>query len=839
MEINATCHIRRFMLKNIDSLARLRSGHLGFLALFLLVSGSTQVFAQQPGLIKGKIIDSVSTIPVSFATIRVFSIQDKKLIDGDISHEAGDFSLDVPFGKYYAEIDFMGYESQKTKDFIISSENPVHDLGTVKLATSVSTLDEVVVQAEKSTMELSLDKKVFNVGKDLANAGGSANDILMNIPSVSVDPEGTVKLRGSDNVRILIDGKPSGLVSFKGGSGLQQLQASMIERVEVITNPSARYEAEGMAGIINIVLKKERNQGFNGSFEVITGHPTNLGGAANLNYRHKKINFFINYSIAFREQPGDGRLYQEVYDLDTLENGSVYRGDSTTILKQNTNALITGFNTNIRGGLDFYFNEKNILTVSYLYRRSNASRITDILYKDYLFTDSNMRGFTKRRQDEDEVEPNSEYSLIYKKSYEQKGHELTGEIKFLDNWESSDQWFMQDIFTPDGTAQSSTLERSLNDEFEKQWLFQVDYIKPIGKDGKVELGARASFRDMVNDYLVTRKNEQGEFEPITDLRGIDLDNVFEYDENIQAVYGILGNKTKKFSYQAGLRAEWTDVTTTLKETNEENPRKYANLFPSAHLTLDLPKENAIQVSYSRRVRRPFYNDLSPFMTFSDSRNYFSGNPDLNPEFSNVYEIGHIKYFDKGSFSSSIYYRDTKDKIDRIRLVDDKGFSNTQPQNLLSEKAMGVEFSSNYSPTGWWKLDFNFNFFHADIDGSNIIETYKASTYSWFARQTSRFTLLKGLDVQVRGNYEAPQNTAQGKRKSLYYADLSMSKDILKGRGTVTFNVLDVFNTRRLRSISEGSNFYTDSNFQPRVRQFNLTFNYRIKQAKQAKKVLDE
>jgi ferric enterobactin receptor len=791
--------------------------------------------AQSPGEVKGKILDSLSSAPVSFATIRIFSSDEKQLIAGDISHDAGDFSVAVPYGKYYAEIDFMGYESKRTANFTVSNDNRIHDLGTIRLATSVSTLDEVVVQAEKSTMELSLDKKVFNVGKDLANAGGSANDILMNIPSVSVDPEGTVKLRGSDNVRILIDGKPSGLVSFKGGSGLQQLQASMIERVEVITNPSARYEAEGMAGIINIVLKKERNQGFNGSFEVITGHPTNLGGAANLNFRHRKINFFINYSIAFREQPGDGRLYQEVYDMDKASDGSIHRGDTTFILKQNTNGLITGFNTNIRGGLDYYFNEKNILTVSYLYRRSNASRITDIRYDDYLFDESNMVGFTKRRQDEDEVEPNSEYSLIYKKTYEQKGHELTGEIKFLDNWESSDQWFMQDKFATDGLIQSSTLERSVNDEFEKQWLFQLDYIRPIGKEGKVEMGARSSFRDMVNDYIVTRRNEHGEFEPITDLNNIDLDNVFVYDENIHAVYGILGNKTKRFSYQAGLRAEWTDVKTTLKETGDENPRKYANLFPSAHLTYDLPKENAIQVSYSRRVRRPFYNDLSPFMTFSDSRNYFSGNPDLNPEFSNVYELGHIKYFEKGSFSSSVYYRDTEDKIDRIRTVNDEGNSVTLPQNLLSEQAMGIEFSSTYSPTSWWKLDFNFNFFHADIDGSNIIETYKASTNSWFVRQTSRFTLAKSFDIQIRGNYEAPQNTAQGRRKSLYYADFSLSKDILKGRGTINFNVLDLFNTRRMRSISEGANFYTDSDFQGRRRQFNLTFNYRIKQAKQMKK----
>lgn len=805
-------------------------------AFFFICAGAN---AQDPdkGIIKGKIVDSLTGAPVSFATIRIFNADDKKLINGDISHDAGDFSLPAAFGKYYAEIDFMGYESHKTVTIEISKGNPEVNLGTIKLTTSVNELDEVVVQAEKSTMELSLDRKIFNVGKDLANAGGSANDILMNIPSVSVDPEGTIKLRGSDNVRILIDGKPSGLVSFKGGSGLQQLQASMIERVEVITNPSARYEAEGMAGIINIVLKKENNQGFNGSFEVISGHPVNFGGAANLNYRHKKINFFINYSIAYREQPGVGRIYQELYDMDTTYNGSemvLTRGDSTRYLKQNTNGWITGFNTNIRGGLDYYFNEKNILTVSYLYRRSKASRYTNILYEDYLFDPFNMTGFTTRRQDEDEIEPNSEYSLIYKKSYQQKGHELTAEVKFLDNWESSDQTFTQHEYFPDANEKSSRKERSLNDEFEKQWLFQLDYAKPIGKEGKIETGVRSSFRDMINDYIVTRENSEGNFETLPGL-----DNVFVYDENIHAVYGIVGNKSKRFSYQAGLRGEWTDVRTTLRETNEQNPRKYANLFPSAHMTFDLPKENALQVSYSRRVRRPFYNDLSPFMTYSDSRNYFSGNPDLNPEFSNVFEIGHIKYFDKGSLSSSVYYRDTKDKIDRIRTVDDQGNSITLPQNLNSENAMGFEFTSGYSFTDWWKLDVNFNFFHADIDGTNIVSTYKASTYSWFARQTSRFTLPKSFDIQIRGNYEAPQNTAQGRRKSLYYADLSMSKDVLKGRGTINFNILDIFNTRRVRSISEGVNFYTDSNFQSRRRQFNLTFNYRIKQAKQVKKTLEE
>jgi ferric enterobactin receptor len=331
---------------------------------------------------------------------------------------------------------------------------------------------------------------------------------------------------------------------------------------------------------------------------------------------------------------------------------------------------------------------------------------------------------------------------------------------------------------------------------------------------------------MVNDYIVTQQDSAGGYYPLPGL-----DNIFLYDENIHAVYGIIGNKTNKFSYQAGLRAEWTDVKTTLKETNEVNPRNYVNLFPSAHLTLDLESENAMQLSYSRRVRRPFYNDLSPFMTYSDSRNFFSGNPDLEPEFSDVLELAHIKTFDKGSFTSSVYYRDTKGKITSIRLVDEHGNSITQPENLVGEKALGVEFTAGYTPYKWWKLDFNANLFYSDIDGSNISPEYVTNTFSWFARQTSRFMFKGNFDIQLRANYEAPQKTAQGERKGLFYADFSMSKDVFKGKGTVNFNVLDVFNSRRYRSISQGANFFTESDSQYRRRQVNLSLSYRIRQSK--------
>jgi ferric enterobactin receptor len=779
------------------------------------------VYGQAKYKVVGQVADAQTATALSYATVRVFKTTDSTLAGGAISDDKGGFSVQVAAGQYYALVEFIGYKPFKTNRFLLSKEASLADLGIVKVSPAAKTLDEVEVRAEKSTMVLTLDKRVFNVGKDLANAGGSASDLLTNIPSVSVDPDGSVKLRGSDNVRILIDGKPSGLVSFKGSAGLQQLQGSMIERVEIITNPSARYEAEGMAGIINIILKKDQQQGFNGSLEVITGYPVNYGLGGNLNYRHKKVNFFINYGLAYRIQPNVGTLFQEVYD-----------GNTTYYSQQDRKGDVKSINNNIRGGLDYFFNEKSILTASYLLRRSDAHRLTDLTYVDYSGSLSNRVRTTYRNQDEREKEPNSEYALSYKKDFARKNHTFSVEVRFLDNWESSNQLFTQNAFLANGTpdTQQTILQNSLNDEYEKQWLLQADYVQPLGKEGKFETGLRSSFRDMVNDFVVNQKNESGVFVPLPGLK-----NYFIYNENINALYGILGNKSKRFSYQAGLRAEWTDVKTTLRETNQVNPRRYANLFPSVHFTYDLPHENAIQLSYSRRVRRPFYNDLSPFATFSDNRNFFGGNPDLDPEFSNVYELGHIKYFDKGSMSSSVYYRDTHDKIQTIRTVNADGFSITRPENLRSEQSIGVELTSQYAPYKWWKMDYNFNLFHAQIDGSNINDTYKRETLSWFVRHTSRFSLPKNLDVQVRGNYEAPQVTAQGKQLYMFFMDLSLSKDVFKGKGTLNLNVMDVFNSRIRRFNAEGPNFFSVGSSQFRMRQINLTLNVRLKQAKNAKR----
>lgn len=771
--------------------------------------------AQQKGKLRGTVLENGKTSLLPFATVGVYTQKDS-LVGGGIADEKGNFEVDLPLGTFYALVEFMGFEALKSSVFTLSSKQNTVDLGAISLQSSTADLDEVVVQGEKTLMELSLDKRVFNVGKDLANAGGNASDILMNLPSVAVDPDGNVRLRGSANVRILIDGKPSGLVSFKGSSGLRQLPANLVERVEVITNPSARYEAEGMAGVINIILKKDNKQGFNGSGEVIVGSPLNLGLTANLNYRKNRINWFVNYGLANRVSPGRGKLYQEVYQED----------GSTLLLQQRSTSTVNSLNNSLRAGLDYFFNEQSILTASYVWRRSDAHRITDIRYEDYRNTLDNYLGYALRRQDETEDEPNKEAILNFKKRFDQKGKELNASFTYLNYWERSDQLFTQNSYTIFSSAipKGALTQTSLNDEYENQYLLQVDYTQPFATKGKIETGIRTSFREMENDYIVQEKQESGNFETIDGL-----DNVFLYDENILAVYGIVGNERAKWSYQAGLRAEYTDIETRLVETKESNPRSYTNLFPSGHLNYKANEKNAFQLSYSRRIRRPVYNDLSPYVTFSDQRNFFSGNPNLNPEFTDSYELGHILYREKSTLFSTVYYRSTQDKIQRIRTVGDNGFSVTAPYNLVGEESYGLEFSGDYVASSWWKLDFNANFFYATVDGSNLNQNFQATTTSMLFRQSSRFTLPKGWDLQVRGNYEARRKTAQGVQKGIFFLDLSASKKILNQRGTLIFNVADVLNSRINRYITEGSNFFTEGESQMVLRQTNLTFTYRIKQ----------
>lgn len=792
---------------------------LSFILAFLWFGNSAFAQPQEfkpKNTIKGKVEDSETNQPMSYTTVALYNATDSSLITGTVTDDLGIFKIDTEPGEYYLTIEFISYQKKIIGDLIVKKNEPMMDLGLIQLSPSSVSLAEVEVRAERSTMQFNLDKKVFNVGKDLANQGGSASDILDNVPSVTVDVEGNVSLRGQGNVRILVDGKPSSLVG-SDGSGLRNIPANMIDKVEVVTNPSARYDAEGMTGIINIVLKKEKKKGINGSFDFNVGYPDLYGATINLNYRRDKMNFFVNYGVRYQKGPGRGGLYQELY-----------QGDSTFITEMDRNHIRGGWSNNIRTGIDFFATDKITLTGALAYRTGIDKNITTLTYRDYWNSTSNDNyiGYSERIDDEIEDESKLEYSINFKKKFDKKEQLWTADIQYSQSGEVENSNITETFYSSNNQPTGNILnQRSNNDENFTNFLIQTDYIYPFKENGKLETGIRLNLRNVSNDVKVETL-DNSEWTTLTNFS-----NDLEYIENIYAAYATVGDKFGKFSYQVGLRYEYSDIETFLVETQERNPRQYGNLFPSAFLNYEFTEKDAVQVSYSRRIRRPGFWELNPFFSFSDARNFFAGNPDVNPEFTHSFEAGYLKYFDKGSVSSSVYYRYTEGVIFRVRNVDSTGFSITLPQNIGIDNSYGLEVNFSYNPFKWWRLNGDANFFRSITDGTSYDESLYGDTYTWFGRLTSRMTIAKQVDVQIRGNYRAPRITVQGSQEAIYHFDIAASKDIFKKKGTLTFSVNDVFNTRARNYIVDESNFYTEGFFQWRVRQFTLAMNYRLNQDK--------
>lgn len=746
--------------------------------------------------------------PVPFASVALYTA-DSTLVSGTTTDEFGSFSLDAKPGKYYIITSFLSFEDAVIPD-IQKTEGQSLNLGTITLRENAQMLEEVVIEGERSQMEFKLDKRVFNVGKDLSSTGGNASEVLANVPSVDVDIDGNVSLRGSENVRILIDGKQSGLAGSGNSDALRMLQAGMIEKVEIITNPSSKYEAEGEVGIINIVLKKERQKGFNGSFEVQAGYPENFGGSFSINYRRKWINMFASSGLNYRAAPGSGSSFQQ------------YDGPDTTYSFAQTRAQTRGGLSNVnRFGTDIFINDKNTLTAAMLLKFSDGNNTAKIEYED-LNNAQEVILKTVREEQEDEHTTDIEVSLTHEKTFERKGQKWITDVRYTMN---DDTETAELVETNSIAPNDLNYQRSSNVEDESNFLLQSDYTHPIGAKGKFETGTRISLRDIQNKYGVELNND-GFWQPLNDFTD-DL----RYTENIYAAYGLYANEWKRFSYQGGLRMEYTDIETELKISNQSNPRAYLNFFPSTHLNYNINEYNSLQASYSRRLSRPSFRSLIPFFSYTDPRNFYGGNPDLDPEFTDSYELGYLKMFEKGSFLGSFYYRHTDGIVQRITLTDTTGLIRTFPINLGTQDAYGIEVNFNYDAAKWLRLNGNINAYYASIQGNYRGESYNTTLLTTLARANAMIDLPKDISGQANLRYSAPRNTPQGRTLSITTLDLGFSRDLLKKNGTLILSVKDVFNSRRRRSITETAYLFSESEFQWRARQFLLTFNYRINQQK--------
>lgn len=786
-----------------------------FLILAVLLCAFPSI-SQNVAAVDGQLLEKKSGKPIEFVSVFLFLADSDEHVTGSLTDAEGRFKLDnLPFGEFYLKCQYLSFQPIKTETFILNAEHKEHHLGKLQMDGGTEILETVEIEAEKSQVELSLDKRVYNVGQDLNSQGGSAEEILNNVPSVVVDIEGGVSLRGSNNVRILVDGKPSGLIGTGSGGGLRQIPASMIEKVEVITNPSARYDAEGDAGIINIVLKKEKKQGFNGSFEISGGLPKRGGLAANVNYRRKHFNLFANYGTNYRENPGYGTNDMEF----TLADTTYY-----TVIKRNHNR--TGVSHSIKTGSDFFWGKNNIITGAFLYKISDEFNPSTLTYED-LNSEKELQLLTTRIDEEVEIENDIEWSLNYEKKLDGDKHKITANVRYVLSEETEDSDIEQRL----GSQTTPTFQRVLNQEYERNIIGNLDYIRPLKNASKLETGWRSTLRNINNPYLV---------EDLIDEQWVRLDNFSNslfYTENVHAAYAIYGHEGKRMSYQLGLRSEYTQIETFLEETQERYPRDFFNLFPSAHFTYKLSKVNSVQVSYSRRINRPSFWSLNPFYSFTDPRNFHAGNPNLNPEYINSWEAGHIYFSKSGSLLSTLYYRSSKGVMQRVLLANDDGTTLSLPINLSEYDAVGFEFTFSKKMKKGFKFSGNANFFQEWVNGEYEGVSYQSNALTASGRLNAQFTLFKKVKGQLSGNYRGPFQTTQGYRRSQWHTDLGFSDDFLKGRATWNVSLRDVFNTRKRRRFTDTETLYSYSEFQWRSRYLMATVTYRINQKKSQKAVL--
>jgi outer membrane receptor protein involved in Fe transport len=795
-----------------------------FLLFFVLVS-FLKVQAQVPvsGKISGTLQDASSKQPLGFATAVLLAAQDSSIVASALVEANGTFTLQpVAPGRYHLKFTLVGYANRLVPNVQVSSASPTVNVGVVAMRSAATQLGVVEVVGQREAVEYNLDRRVYNVGQDLSTVGGTAVDVMQNVPSVTVDQEGTVSMRGTSNITILIDGKPSAL----SGLGLDQIPASTIDRVEVITNPSSKYDPSGTGGVLNIILKKEKQRGLNGIVSVNAGLGNRYNSSLNLNYRLGKVNLFTNYDFRQDKRKGTGSSFR-----------TNRREGANTFQESTSNSTRSFSSHNLRFGADYQLTERQSLTGSVLYRLGSRENESANFYR-FLNANQDLDSTSTRTTNGSEESDVWEYSLSYRKTFAQKGRELTADAVYNQESEDGGDNFSQLFFTPEGTPtpkgqrllqQNSALEK------EREASLQVDYVHPIGEEGKWEAGYRSTFERQDADILAT------DFDSKTNqfLNSIGRTNHFVYDEWVHALYGNYGNALGKFSYQLGARLEQTNIIADQRTQRRRNKRDYLNLFPSLFLTYAFSEEQKVQTSYSRRIDRPGTRQLNPFRDISDIFNIRQGNPNLNPEFIDSYEVNYLRFWKNTTATAGVFYRQMTDVVQSIRtLQEDNRTTVSTFENIASGTSYGLELTGTSTLTPWWRINANASAFQYTIDATSV-GLAKNSRFSWTSRLNNNFTLPLKTEVQLSVNYRSPVVTVQGERSAFFMTDLSARKEVLKGKGNITLRVQDLFNTMRFNSTSFSGNaldgFEETSRYKPQSQLVYVGFSYRFGNANAQKR----
>lgn len=794
--------------------------HFTFLlALFCLFY--SQVNAQSgpqpdanPGRIQGTLIDATTEEPLGFANVVVYTAKDS-LISGTTTDIDGKFDIgDLPLGGYRLEASFIGYGTEAVAVELNELER-VFSVGDLVLGAGGQDLEEVVVTAERAVMELGLDRKVFNVEKAVAAAGGSAEDLLRQLPSISVDLEGNVSLRGSGNVRFLINGRPSGLVGTDPATFLRSLTAASIERIEVITNPGAAYDPDGTAGLINIVLKTKREDGFNLTLNANLGTNNKFDGSLDLNWRKGRFNSFAGLS---------GRYDERFFRGGRDQVGLI--GDSTFIREFDFNGDRIRESQRLRLGTTYSLGKRSTFGLQGSYQleqgQSNNTRTTRFFDGERALDRTSFR-LEDEPGDENDFEINADYTT----RFAQAGRQLTAAIQYSSNEEEETEFYDETIVAASGNLLETVRQRAPETEGRNQWLLQLDYEQEIG-EFTLATGWRSTLQQITTDANFDEFGSTGFFTVDS------LSNLFDYQEDVHAAYVSFGGTIDKFTFSTGLRAEQAYTTSSLLEpvaaaTVFEND--YFKLYPSVYAGYAFDENTTLQASYSRRINRPRAWALNPFVDRGDPFNLRTGNPFLLPELINSFELNVQQRFGLGTITAGGYFRQLNDLISRISEALPGGVRLSTRGNLDRGREYGLEVVASLRPAKKLELTASANGYRSEIIGQADNQNIDADGYLFTGNLQGGYELPAGVQMQFTWFYRSPGIRPQGRIKAIQSLDLGFRKEILDKRGAITLRATDLFNTRRYRFVTELSNLTTDSEFQRESRIVYLGFQYSLQQLK--------
>lgn len=794
----------------------------GLLALTVLAA-VPRLAQAQAGAVRGTLLDAATGQPIPFASVVLLHLPDSTAMADAQTTEAGAFALEkLRLGTYVLRANVLGYRPGR-RALTLSEATPVAQLGQLRLRPAATQLTEVVVQGERPPVTANLDKRVVNVAKDLTAVGGTATDVLQNVPSVSVDQTGAVSLRGNPSVTIFIDGKPSGAAGGGGATSLDQIPASSIDRIEVITNPSARYDAAGSGGIINIILKKNQRDGLNGVAAAGVGTRNKYNTSLTLNYRHGKLNAFGSYDFRHDQRFTTGSLDQTT----TAPVRDPATGLPTTLahslyLRQDRSGQTYQTSHAVRLGLEYSLpaDQTLSLAVQPRFNQSTADEALRSRQQDLTLGQPVYVGSTDRQNATTGHNHSADFTLDYRRVWPASpGRELTAGAVYTplrsDNAITSNLVYVGDNVR---AVQQQTFHNRLD-----QGAAQVDFTQPLGEKGRLETGAKSTWR---------RYNNQYDF--VSTQPVLYQQSVFMYQEYIQAAYANLGGERGKWHYQGGLRLEQTNTHGLQVITGEEFRRSYLNLFPSATLARELPHEQRAQLGYSRRVQRPDQGELNPFADRSDPLNLSAGNPSLLPEYIDLVELGHQKSFDnKATLATTVFYSVESQTIKPFRqIITDPLTGNqvtsTSRINLGDEINYGLEVVGSLPLASFWKVNGTASAFRRIIQGSVANSDITNANFVYTSRINTTITPLKKLDVQVSLNYRSPVVTAQGRRQTSFNVDAAAKYTCLpQDRGSITLRVSDVFNTLRFNFNAYGNGLDAVSYNKRESRVGFLSFSYRF------------